>query len=345
MPEEQEKTQQPTSRRRQKAREEGRVARSRELTSMLSMGGVLVIMLLMGDRIVEDLMALTREGLTISGSAAPRDVLLETTLRGMTIILPFLLFAASLAVFGSLIQGGLVLRPLRLQVEKLNPLEGVKRIISRYIVLELLKGVLKFGVSAVVLYLLLRKTIPSIMELMVMDVRGLSVTMTGMLLSTLKVGFLSFFIISIVDFINERLKHERSLRMSREEVKEEYKEAEGDPHVKSRIKSIQREMARRRMMQEVPKATVVITNPVHLAVALRYRRSEAGAPRVVAKGAGPVAEKIREVAARAGVPIVEDRPLAQALFKLEMGAEIPETLYRAVARILAYIYKLKGEAA
>jgi flagellar biosynthetic protein FlhB len=154
------------------------------------------------------------------------------------------------------------------------------------------------------------------------------------------VVFIVFLALALIDYLIERWRFERSIKMTRYELKEEMKEHEGDPLVKSRIKSIQRELARKRMMQEVPKATVVITNPAHLAVALMYRKNETPAPKVIAKGAGLVADKIKEIARKHSIPIVEDKPLAQALYKLEIGSTIPEELYRAVARILAYLYRI-----
>jgi len=141
----------------------------------------------------------------------------------------------------------------------------------------------------------------------------------------------------------EKWQHARSLRMTKQEVKEEHKELEGDPLIKSRVRSLQREAARKRMMQEVPNATVVITNPTHLAVALKYEDDGMPAPRVVAKGAGVVAEKIRKIARENNVPVIEDKPLARSLFKLELDSFIPEELYVAVARILAYIFKSRGQ--
>ncbi|MCJ7833177.1 MAG: EscU/YscU/HrcU family type III secretion system export apparatus switch protein, partial [Deltaproteobacteria bacterium] len=140
----------------------------------------------------------------------------------------------------------------------------------------------------------------------------------------------------------QKRNFERSLRMSKQEIKEESKELEGNPLIKSRIRSLQREMARRRMMEEVPKATVIITNPQHLAVALRYQEKEMAAPRVVAKGAGVVAQKIKELARRHGVPIVEDKPLARLLFPLDLNTFIPSELYKAVAKIIAHLYKMKN---
>ena len=149
-----------------------------------------------------------------------------------------------------------------------------------------------------------------------------------------------------LDYLWQRRRHEQSLKMSRHEVKEEHKETEGNPQVKTRFRRAHREIARRRMLTEVKRADVVLTNPVHVAVALRYRASETAAPHVLAKGAGELAQKIKDAARAAGVPIVERRALARALFKsVKVGAEIPPALYRAVAEILAYIYSLRGAAA
>lgn len=156
------------------------------------------------------------------------------------------------------------------------------------------------------------------------------------------VRFLVSFVIALVSFIIEKYRFEESIKMSKQEIKEEHKDTEGDPKVKSKIRGIQREIARRRMMSQVPKATVVITNPTHLAIAILYKEGELGAPKIVAKGSGFVAEKIRELARKHKVPVVEDKPLARLLFKLEIDTYIPQELYKAVARILAYIYKLQG---
>ncbi|GBE36813.1 flagellar biosynthetic protein FlhB [bacterium BMS3Bbin07] len=345
MADDQEKTEQATPQKRQKGREEGRVARSREFSSMLSMGGVVLIMIFMGHSTIQNIMAITREGLTLPHLKGPLDVMKDLSLKGVLVLLPFMAIAVLMAIAGNTIQGGFVLKPLKLEVEKINPIEGIKRMFSRHAAMEFLKGLVKFITGALLLYFILRKSMPLILDMMAMDVQTLSVTMSGMLIYTIKIGFICFFVISILDYINERWKHERSLRMSKEEVKEEYKSTEGDPHIKARIRSIQKEMARKRMMQEVPKATVIITNPTHLAVALKYERAAMGAPKVIAKGAGFMAERIKDIAGKSGIPIVEDKPIAQALFKLDVDTEIPEILYRAVARILSYIYKLRGAVA
>jgi flagellar biosynthetic protein FlhB len=164
-----------------------------------------------------------------------------------------------------------------------------------------------------------------------------------LIMEAIVIAFFYFLAVAIVSYFIEKWQFEKSLRMSKQEIKEEQKETEGDPIIKARIRSIQREAAKNRMMKEVPQATVVITNPTHLAVALKYEDKKMFAPQVVAKGAGIIAAKIREIATENGVPIVEDKPLARSLYKLELNSFIPEELYVAVAKILAYIYKLKGK--
>ncbi len=345
MAESEEKTQQPTPRRRQKAREQGQVARSRELTGMLAMGGSVVVLTFMGTYIFNTLREAFVFPLKAPQMGASLEVIRQCGLRAFGVVIPFLVLPVALAIGGALLQGGLVLRPFRLEFERVNPIEGLKRIFSRYALLEFLKGLLKFTAGGLLLYLTTKRVLLEMSGLSSLSLQESLSLGWSVLLRSLRAGFLLFFVISVLDYLNERWKFERSLRMSPEELKEEYRETEGDPLIRARIRSIQRELARRRMMEEVPKATVVVTNPTHLAVALRYEKQKMNAPKVVAKGAGVVAEKIKEIARRHQIPVVEDRPLAQALYKLPLDAEIPESLYRAVARILAYIYKLKGEVA
>jgi flagellar biosynthetic protein FlhB len=164
-----------------------------------------------------------------------------------------------------------------------------------------------------------------------------------LIMDSILIAFGVFMAIAIISYFIDKAQHERQLKMTFQEIKEEQKESDGDPMVKQRIRSIQRETARKRMMQEIPEATVVITNPQHLAIAIKYDDQKMDAPRIVAKGAGNVAAKIREIAAEHGVPIVENKPVARALYKQELNSLVPEELYVAVAKILAYIYKLKGK--
>ncbi len=345
MAEEQEKTEQATPRKRQKAREEGNVARSRELSSMFSMGGFLIIATLMGSTTARMLLETTEKGFRITPGVSPLERLTMMMTDGMKVLIPIFGLSLFLGIFGSVIQGGVVFKPMKLDLERFNPIEGVKRIFSRYAVLDFLKGLIKFVAGALLLYYIVRKLLPLLPQLMMTEPRSGGKEMLSYILYTFRLGFLTFFVISVIDYINERWKYERQLRMTKEEIKEEFKDTEGDPQIKGRMKAVQREMARRRMLQEVPKATVVITNPTHYAVALKYKQGEENAPRVVAKGVDFMAMRIREAARHAGVPVVEDRQLARALYPLDIGAEIPEKLYRAVAKILAYIYRLREATA
>ena len=175
-----------------------------------------------------------------------------------------------------------------------------------------------------------------------MEVAGLARTSGELIMNAVLIAFCYFMAVSVFSALLEKWQFAKGQRMTKQEIKEEHKEIDGDPMIKSRIRSIQREAARKRMMQEVEDSTVIITNPTHLAVALKYEDKGMHAPKIVAKGAGLIAEKIRTIAGEHGIPIVEDKPLARSLFKLDLNTFIPEDLYVAVAKILAYIYKIKG---
>jgi flagellar biosynthetic protein FlhB len=207
----------------------------------------------------------------------------------------------------------------------------------------LLKSLLKFAIGGWVIYYIIKKDLKVLPMLSAMEMSELIKVSGKLVMNAIVIAFFLYLTVAFVSYLLERWQFERSLRMTKQEIKEEHKETEGDPLIKSRIRSIQREIARKRMMQEVPNATAVITNPQHLAVAIKYEDKKMHAPKIVAKGAGFIAGKIKEIAAKHGVPIIEDKPLARALFKLELNTYIPEKLYVAVAKILAYIFKLKGK--
>lgn len=261
--------------------------------------------------------------------------------RTIWVLLPFFLavFVCSLAF--NLAQGGLVLKPMEWEFRRINPLTGMKNIYSLTGLTEALKNLLKFLLGAVLIYYFLRKSIAVFPHLLALEMADMAREAGGLILRAFGYGFIFYLALGVFDYFLQRRNFERSLRMSKQEIRDEAKEIEGHPLIKSRIRSLQREMARRRMMEEVPKATVVITNPQHLAVALRYQEKELPAPKVIAKGAGEVAQKIKEIARRHGIPIVEDKPLARALFVLDPGAFIPPELYKAVAKIIAHIYRFK----
>jgi flagellar biosynthetic protein FlhB len=245
------------------------------------------------------------------------------------------------------LQVGFMFSPKAMQptFEKMNPLNGMKKILlSRRSVVELAKSIIKIVVVGMVAYGGLQDVLAEAPTLVDSDPAGLLgfIGQAGFSIG-LRTG-LAFLVLAAVDYFYQRFEFEKEMRMSKEEVKEETKSTEGDPQVKSRVRGIQRRIAYRRMMQDVPRADVVVTNPTHLAVAIRYDVEKMNAPTVVAKGADLVALKIKEIALAHRIPVVEDRPLAQALYRsVEVGGQIPEKLFQAVAQLLAYIYRLRQE--
>jgi flagellar biosynthetic protein FlhB len=234
-------------------------------------------------------------------------------------------------------------KPFGFKLERMNPLNGIKKIIiSRRSLTEIVKNLLKIGLIGIVVYYALQAAIGG--ALSIID-GGPSTILNFMGVEAKSIGYkicLAFFAIAAFDYFFQRNEHERDLRMTKQEVKEESKQLEGDPQIKGRIKTIQRQIAYRRMMQDVPTSDVVVTNPTHLAVALKYETQKMIAPKVVAKGADLLAARIRSIASEHNVPIVEDKPLAQTLYKsVDVGESIPEKLFHAVAQVLAHIYQLK----
>lgn len=339
-----ERTEQATPRKRQKAREKGQVPRSRELISMAGTGGIIIAFYLSGDYFIKNLSDLVKKTLSLEYGIEPFAVMRYATTEMFLLLAPFFALSVSFILISGFSQGGFVMRPLSLDMERLNPLNGLKRLFSFTGLTETIKSIFKFLIGGMLFYAVIKKSIGLLPLTMAMEIRESWRVSEGLIARAILYGFLTFFTIAIIDYILERWRFERSIRMTRQEIREEHKETEGDPLIRSRIKSLQREMARRRMMQEVPKATVVITNPTHIAVALLYKREEMDAPRVIAKGAGLIAEKIKEIALSHNIPVVEDKPLARSLYKLDIGSFIPEELYRAVARVLAHIYRMRRAA-
>ncbi|HET6514311.1 MAG TPA: flagellar biosynthesis protein FlhB [Thermodesulfovibrionales bacterium] len=344
MAELEERTEQATPRRREKAREKGQVARSRELTTMAGAAGTILLFYFAGDSFVTRVSELMGRLLGLQCGREPLAVMKSAASELFLLLMPILGMSFTLALAAGFAQGGIVFKAPALELDKISPIAGFRRLFSISGLGEFVKSLLKLAVGGVVSYFLVKKAIVIVPLTAAMDLTEIRKVAANLISKSVLSIFMTFLVIALADYIYQRWKHERSLRMTKEEIREEFKESEGDPHIKSRIRSLQREMARRRMMQEVPKATVVITNPTHLAVALSYKNDEMSAPKIVAKGAGIIAEKMRETARKHGVPLVEDKPLARALYKLDINSLIPEELYKAVAKILAYVYKLRGAA-
>jgi len=351
------KTEPATPKRKEEARRQGQVAMSRDLsTAAILLGGIglLASMTPVG---LERMTDITRQRLTFSFPPAfysglsieeVYSVVIQTAVTVLTLSLPIVAGILLIGSSASLAQTGFLWRANALQPDfsRISPLKGFKRLASLRSVVELVKGLLKIAIVTGIGWFVARNDIGQIPELIEFDM-GTVLQVTGRL--ALKVSLAvtgAIVVLAILDYFYQQYEWERSLRMSKDEVKEEHKSAEGDPLIKNRVRLAQRELARKRMMAAVKTADVVVTNPTHLAVALKYEAGKMTAPIVVAKGAGLIAERIREIARHHGVPVVEQKFVARTLFKLvEIGKEIPADLYRAVAEILAYVYRARGTAA
>jgi flagellar biosynthetic protein FlhB len=349
----QEKTEQPSAKRLREAREKGQVARSMDLNTFLSMLFGAVGLLLMGETLVENFFALSRDLLTFDratafASDAPVSVLGESIGTAIYNLLPYLGLMLLSAFVGPLLMGGwnFSMESISFKLDKLNPLSGLKRIFSANSLMELVKSLAKFFVLLGAAWFVFRLFFDQLLSLGSGEYQAAVVNAAEVLLWGFLLLGMSLLLVAAVDVPFKLWDHTRKLKMSRQEVKDEHKETEGRPEVKAKIRALQRQAAQQRMMLDVPTADVVITNPTHFAVALSYKKDGRGAPIVVAKGRDLVAARIRSVAEENGVTIYSEPPLARALFRhVEIGGEIPAKLYMAVAIVLAYVYRLNEPGA
>ena len=347
----QEKTEKATPKRRKEAREKGQVAKSVEVTSVFVLCGAVAAFFFSGPWMFSQIKLFMHDIFIHLGDyefgdfKSSQDFLVFVFQNGVLILFPLFLTIAVVGIAGNVIQTGFVYstKALTPNFSKLSPAKGFKKMFSARSLVELVKSVFKIAIVGVVAYLTIRKEIDKIPFLIDSDVFEILAFLGK---SSLKICFVTSLVLifmAALDFGFQKFQHEKELKMTRQEVKEESKQTEGDPKVKQRIRSVQMEMMRRRMINHVPEATVVITNPTRLAVAIKFEFGKMHAPQVVAKGAGVIAAQIRKKAREHDIPLVENKPLAQIMFKtVEVGGYIPAELYQAVAEILAYIYRLKG---
>lgn len=347
----QDRTEKATPKRRQDARKKGQVAQSREVPSVMILLMSLGVFFFAGSWMFWNLVGYMSEALRSSAQLRIADVadakvfVLQTIRIVFRILLPLMLVVFVAGMAGNVIQSGFLLSSEALAPKwtKLNPVSGLKRLFSLRSLVELVKSIVKILFVAAVAFLMIKQElglIPTLTRQSVPDIFAFAVRVAFTICLNV---CLALILLAILDYAFQRWEYEKSLRMTKQEVKDENKQTEGDPKVKARIRSIQMETARQRMMAAVPEADVVITNPTHLAVALRFDAARMIAPQVVAKGAGYVAERIKQIAAENDVPLVEDKPLARTLYKIvEVGNPIPADLYKAVAEVLAYVYRLRG---
>ncbi len=345
-----ERTEPASSRRLEQAREEGRVPQSRELSAFLVLLAGAGSVWSMGGWYVQHASDILRHGLSFGAQAAfDRDALANTFVslskEAALLLAPIFLLTIIAAIASRLaLAGGFVFSPKALQPDfnRLNPLSGIKRIFSVQGVAEMVKAILKALLIGGVVYWVVTRQQDGLFSLLDQPLERGLLSFGQMFEFALLALVAGVALVAAIDVPFQLWQYYSKLRMTREEVRQEHKEQEGDPQLKGRIRSQQREIARRRMMSEVPKANVIVTNPTHYAVALRYDSGNMGAPQVVAKGMNLVAQHIRELAAEHGVPLLEAPPLARALYRhCDMGEQIPAELYAAVAEVLAYVYQLQ----
>ncbi len=348
----QERTEPASARKRAKAREQGQVTHSAELDSTIILMASTLMFLIIGGMMLQQMLDVMHDGLSNAGAVrltreSMRPLMLQLSWTMSKILAPVLITVLVIGLAANILQVGFLFtgEPLLPKWSKLNPASGFKRLFSLTSLVNLAKGILKLTAVGVVAYLTLREQWTKVYLLM--DVRAVDVMLFLGKASVLILfrTTLVLLIIAMLDYAYQRWQFEKNLRMTKEEQREESRSTEGDPGIRARIRSLQREMIRKRMMGKVPEADVVITNPVHLAIALQYDAETMRAPVVVAMGARLIADRIKEIAREHGVPIVENPPLAQALYKsASVGMEIPLEVYRAVAEVLGYIYRLRGAA-
>ncbi len=351
----QNRTEQATPKRKAEARRKGQIAFSRDAVTAVGLLGSLGALVWFAPEIQGQLRAVLHNwlGKTVQDTAHRNLTLdhLHLLLREVgvdifVILGPVIGGIAVAGVGANLMQTGFLWKQDALMWDwaRINPIGGFSRLFSLRAVTELVKSWLKILVIGGVGYLAIRDELPMFPSLSEYGIEALLSTIGWQVFDAALMMAGAAAVIGAVDYGYQRFQWERDLRMSKEEIKEEHRAAEGDPQLRSKVRSVQKELARKRMMAAVPKADVIVTNPTHVAVALRYDHATMGAPVVVAKGAGYVAEKIREIGRQHGVMIVENKLVARTLYKLvEVGREVPEDLYRAVAEILAFVYRVRGK--
>ncbi|WP_442600931.1 flagellar biosynthesis protein FlhB [Paenibacillus sp. KN14-4R] len=349
----QEKTERATPKKRQEAREKGQVAKSMELPAAFILFFTFLFFFLYGGSMKNKLIDLMNDTLN---NRLLMDLTMENIQAYFTnllydsfmIIAPILLLTLVIALVANYAQVGILFtgKPLMIKLSKLNPLEGFKRIFSLRSMIEFVKSILKTLVIGIVVYVTLWSEKDKLLTISHVPIeQSLSYVSSITLMLGIKIGAI-LIALAVFDYMYQKFEYEKSLRMSKQDIKDEYKKSEGDPLIKGKIKEKQRRMALMRMMQEIPKADVIITNPTHFAIAIKYESGKMDAPTVIAKGTDYVAQKIKEKAREHGIVTMENKPLARALYaQVEIGSSIPAELFQAVAEVLAYVYKTKGKGA
>ncbi len=348
----QDKTEPASQRRRDDARNEGRVAKSMDLSSAMGLIAALLIAKSGGQYIFQGLEAVMRDSLSHlhASNLTPDEVSsigMQCVIKTVLLPMPLLTGISSVGFASNVLQVGMKIagKSISPDMSRIDPFKGLGKLVSKQAGAELVKSLVKVGVISYISYAYLQTVWPSLIHLSSLSPLDAGSIIAGLCFNLLTRTCGAMLVIAVIDYVYQRFQFEGSIKMTKQEVKEEYKRTEGDPIIKSRVRQRQQEMSRKRMMQDVPKADVVITNPTHIAVALKYDSAQMSAPRVVAKGQHLMAERIKAIAEASSVPIVENVRVARLLYKLvEVGQQIPDDLFQTVAEILAYVYRLNKKA-
>lgn len=344
-----EKTEDPSQHRIDESRKKGDVASSKELNNVLVLAGTLTTLILstlfMFDilsQYIEWLYALKLEAVYTKEMA--KQILERTIIDGAKCIAPVLFASICIGVLSQMMQIGILYSPdvLELKFDRVNPLNGFKRIFSMKSVAEVVKGIFKFAVVLTITYFMMKKNLFSFVGFLHTEAAEAFEVGQGMAFQLAMSILLGLFVVAVGDYAWEKYSYKKKLMMTRQQVKEEHKEQNGNPEIKQKIRAIQREMASKRMMSEIPNADVIITNPTHISIVIKYDAVNMVAPQVIGKGSDHLALKIRELAKQHDIPIVENVALARALYKtVKEGEGVPRTMYKAIAEVLAFVYKIK----
>ena len=343
-----EKTIPATPHKRNKARLEGNVARSQDLNAAVSLAAALLGFYFLGPWMMRHILIsghyfLSEIPAMLPDPDSPRYALMVMLAQTAACALPFMLVMVFSGLLSNLLQVGFLwtAKPLVPNLSRINPITGFQRFFTLRSLLELIKSLIKLGIVGTVAWTALRNRLPDLLQTALLDPGSIGMAMAQLVTAVWIRVTIAMVVLGILDYGYQYWQREQDLRMTQQELKEELREFEGDPHVKGRIRQLQRRFATQRMLREVPKADVVVTNPTHYAVALRYAPDSMAAPQVVAKGARLLAEQIRDIAVRHRVPIVQRPELARALYRnVEVGQYIPEHLFTAVAEVLSFVYQI-----
>ncbi len=348
----QDKTETATPRRREDARNEGKVCKSADINSAVTLLMSLFVLKIAGPFLYEGLASISTKTFSTLhqqeiGPDQAQGMMMSYMMDGLRLCLPIMLGVGAVALASNVLQVGFKVTPKAIAWDssRINPVKGIANLVSVRSSVELLKSIAKVTIVGVVVYLFLRQQMPGLIDLADMSVPAAASAIGGLCWQLLIRSCVVLGVIAVLDYIFQRFQYEQSLKMTKQEVKEEYRRTEGDPAIKGKVRQRQRELARSRMVEAVSRADLVLTNPTHYAVALKYDQAEMAAPTVLAKGQRLMAQKIKDIAAANGIPIVENPPVTRMIYKMvEVGGQIPEELYQTVAEILAYVYKLSERA-